>query len=619
MAREIFISYSRNNLDLVKTIKSEIERETGTECWMDLNVIESGTDYLTSIEQGILNCKVFLFMLSTASQESKYAIGELNAALKQVKETGIHVALVNIDSCELNTKFTISFSTLDITLWQNKHQKEKFFTDLKKWLSVTESAPLPPKEKKTESAPKATDKKLEKQETNSGSRAKSSAPASKKSMPIEDDKLHAERFSLKIIHRKKFFNLWGPTLYGLADAQEGYVVQPCQYHFIKEWRIRIGTGYYSFWLVQTPDGSYGVLDPGGNMIIPCAYSEIKTFNHCNNSYFEVIDANGKHGIIALTGKTILPCEWKDIVSLSRKGSYDLFMVQGEDNLWYIIKNLESFVTEKHKKLQVKWKNIRLLSNRKKSDVCFAAVQEKEGHWGYIDVHGNLAIPCLWDDCGDFFQGLARVMNAEKKWGYISQKGELIIPCQWQDAQDFQNDLAAVMSTKNRWGFIDKSGNNVLPCEWMAATGFLQAGLALVQDSRRKWGAIDYRGTQVIPCEWDSIECNPRNFNGWFIGRRLNKRALFDSLGRQITPCQWDAIDMPFDSPFDAEFLIAVLADGKWGLIDRAGRMVVPCQWWEARPGIYKNEQGSIREGDYASVRDASGKWWFVDKTGKIIP
>lgn len=138
MAREIFISYSRNNLDLVKTIKSEIERETGTECWMDLNDIESGTDYLTSIEQGILNCKVFLFMLSTASQESKYAIGELNAALKQVKETGIHVALVNIDSCELNTKFTISFSTLDITLWQNKHQKEKFFTDLKKWLSVTE-------------------------------------------------------------------------------------------------------------------------------------------------------------------------------------------------------------------------------------------------------------------------------------------------------------------------------------------------------------------------------------------------------------------------------------------------------------------------------------------------
>ena len=76
--------------------------------------------------------------------------------------------------------------------------------------------------------------------------------------------------------------------------------------------------------------------------------------------------------------------------------------------------------------------------------------------------------------------------------------------------------------------------------------------------------------------------------------------------------------MPFHPPINAEFLIAVLADGKWGLIDGAGRMVVPCQWWEARPGEYKNEQGSIRE-YYASVRDASGKWWFVDKTGKIIP
>lgn len=74
MAREIFISYSRNNLDLVKTIKSEIERETGTECWMDLNVIESGTDYLTSIEQGILNCKVFLFMLSLDREDNSVVV-----------------------------------------------------------------------------------------------------------------------------------------------------------------------------------------------------------------------------------------------------------------------------------------------------------------------------------------------------------------------------------------------------------------------------------------------------------------------------------------------------------------------------------------------------------------
>lgn len=208
------------------------------------------------------------------------------------------------------------------------------------------------------------------------------------------------------------------------------------------------------------------------------------------------------------------------------------------------------------------------------------------------------------------------MNAEKKWGYISQKGELIIPCQWQKAQDFHNDLAAVMTTENKWGFIDKTGNIVLPCEWMTTTGFLQVGLALVQDSRKKWGAINIRGTQVIPCEWDSLEYSRK---GLLIVKLLNKRGLYDYQGHQITPSQWDAIYMPFYFPINAEFLIAVLADGKWGLIDCAGRMVVPCQWWEARPGLYKNEQGPFREGDYARVRDASGKWWFVDKTGKIIP
>ena len=36
MAREIFISCSRKDLEKVKAIKAEIEKATGAECWMDL-------------------------------------------------------------------------------------------------------------------------------------------------------------------------------------------------------------------------------------------------------------------------------------------------------------------------------------------------------------------------------------------------------------------------------------------------------------------------------------------------------------------------------------------------------------------------------------------------------
>ena len=36
---DVFISYSRANLEKVKSIKAEIERSTGVRCWMDLEGI----------------------------------------------------------------------------------------------------------------------------------------------------------------------------------------------------------------------------------------------------------------------------------------------------------------------------------------------------------------------------------------------------------------------------------------------------------------------------------------------------------------------------------------------------------------------------------------------------
>ena len=86
MEREVFISYSRKDLDLVKQIKKEIEEAVGIECWMDLNGIESGSPQFTKdIVEGINKCKVFVFMLTEHSQESEFALRELNYAYKNKK------------------------------------------------------------------------------------------------------------------------------------------------------------------------------------------------------------------------------------------------------------------------------------------------------------------------------------------------------------------------------------------------------------------------------------------------------------------------------------------------------------------------------------------------------
>ena len=48
MTHNIFISYSRKDIDIVRTIKTEIEQATKVECWMDLDGIVSGKPSFTN-------------------------------------------------------------------------------------------------------------------------------------------------------------------------------------------------------------------------------------------------------------------------------------------------------------------------------------------------------------------------------------------------------------------------------------------------------------------------------------------------------------------------------------------------------------------------------------------
>ena len=135
MAREIFISYSRKDLDKVKMIKEEIEQATGAECWMDLEGIESGNpNFVKAIVNGIVEAKVFLFMLSNASQSSEYALGEVDLARNENKE----IIFVNIDNCVLTREFRLVYGRSNMIDWNISPQHEKLLRDLKKLLRIKE-------------------------------------------------------------------------------------------------------------------------------------------------------------------------------------------------------------------------------------------------------------------------------------------------------------------------------------------------------------------------------------------------------------------------------------------------------------------------------------------------
>ena len=143
---DIFISYSRKNLDEVKAIKMEIEKSTGAECWMDLEGIESGsTQFTQDIVDGINDCRVFLFMLSEYSQASEFALRELNFVMKKAKTDKLkHVIIVNIDDCKMSDEFEFMYGLTDTIAWLNQPQREKFLRDLKRWLYPEKEDPSNP-------------------------------------------------------------------------------------------------------------------------------------------------------------------------------------------------------------------------------------------------------------------------------------------------------------------------------------------------------------------------------------------------------------------------------------------------------------------------------------------
>lgn len=136
MERKVFISYSRRDLKIVKKIKEQIENSCGTNCWMDLEGIESGNpEFTKAIVDGINECQIFLFMLSNNSQDSTYALGELNLAYKKSKESNgkKNVVMVNIDNCAMRDDFYLLYSRADVIDWDKNSQRDKFLRDIVKW------------------------------------------------------------------------------------------------------------------------------------------------------------------------------------------------------------------------------------------------------------------------------------------------------------------------------------------------------------------------------------------------------------------------------------------------------------------------------------------------------
>lgn len=140
MEQKIFISYCRKDFAKAKRIKEEIERTTSAKCWMDLDGIESGSQFEDVIISAINNASIVVFMLSNNSMLSRWTKDEVRYAY----ETRKKIIPVNIDNCSPSGWFLFKFSGYDVIDINDPLQKHKFFENIKDWIGrdgLIEKAP----------------------------------------------------------------------------------------------------------------------------------------------------------------------------------------------------------------------------------------------------------------------------------------------------------------------------------------------------------------------------------------------------------------------------------------------------------------------------------------------
>ena len=191
--------------------------------------------------------------------------------------------------------------------------------------------------------------------------------------------------------------------------------------------------------------------------------------------------------------------------------------------------------------------------------------------GYFNCKGEAVISSMYDDAGDFYEGLAKV-KLGNKWGYINRQGEEVISCEYDYVGDFHESLACVEFSEN-WGYVNHQGEEVIPRKYDAVKDFHE-GLASITKWRMgtgsKSGFINQQGEEVIPCKYDltgNFHEGLASITKW--SRETGSKSGFiNQQGEEVIPCKYD-----LTGNFH-EGLAKVKLDGKWGYINRQGEEVI---------------------------------------------
>jgi hypothetical protein len=260
---------------------------------------------------------------------------------------------------------------------------------------------------------------------------------------------------------------------------------------------------------------------------------------------------------------------------------------------------------------------------------FAAVKIENGGYCFIDKTGNFITKPIYEEVGDFKEGVARVKYQEK-FGFIDKEGKEIIYPQFTSAHDFSEGLAAVSKEIDyhytEYGFIDTKGQYLIKSERSSAFKILddfKNGFALISKGTQQnsYGAFTYSDLGIVSKEgttkYKNDFINLQNFSDglalaqMYIGHQFG--FVDEKLKYVIKPIFDDAGNF-------SEGFAKVAINENWGFIDKSGKVVINTEILKAKTDIQTSanfDAVSDFSEDFAIVQTRD-KLGYIDKTGKFV-
>lgn len=125
----IFVSYSRRDIDRVRLFVDDIHAKTNANCWVDWSGIEIGSQFTDIIIKALDKVDMLLFILSDNSMSSEFVKKEITYAMN----TGKKIIPVVIDGGKLRGWFLFEFGQIDYIDIDDQLQYNKLIGNLSLW------------------------------------------------------------------------------------------------------------------------------------------------------------------------------------------------------------------------------------------------------------------------------------------------------------------------------------------------------------------------------------------------------------------------------------------------------------------------------------------------------